>query len=146
MLPKSKAYLVDGGFSKSAASYLLIGLFLTGVIGIQILSGLLHRYIPSHVVDCDHNHDEEQSAGPEDMEEHHHEENGHAVGIPVVKFVVALEDEETPLLCQQTSFSPTKPSTSSEPPQGTGDRDSDTIYTTAPATRPSYMPWALART
>ena len=147
MLPKSKDYLIDGGFSQSAASYLLIGLFLAGVVGIQILSGLLHRYIPSHVVDCDHTHDEEQSAGPEEMEEHHHEENGHAVGIPVVKFISPPEDEETPLLSRQTSFSPPRPRTSSEPPQGTGDQEAETTFPTPPTIRrPSYMPRALSRT
>src|SRR5436190_986266 len=105
MLPKSKDYLIEGGFSPAAASYILTGLFMAGVIGIQILSGLLHRCMPSHVVDCDHNHDEEEAADPEEMEEHHHENSG-ASGMPVVKLIHALEDEETPTLSRQTSISP----------------------------------------
>jgi ZIP family zinc transporter len=149
MLPKSKDYLIDGGFSSAAASYLLICLFLAGVIGIQILSSLLHRYIPSHVVDCDHTHDEED-AQPEEMEEHHHHhhhENGHASGIPVVKLMTALEDEETPLLSRQTSFSPPKRRISPEPPYRTSDQESETSFTTAPASRrPSYIPQSLSRT
>ena len=147
MLPKSKDYLIVGGFSPSAASYLLIALFITGVVGIQILSGLLHRCIPSHVVDCDHTHDAEQDADLEEMEEHHHEENGHASGIPIIKLMGPPEDEETPLLSRQTSFSPPKQRTSSELPQGTGDQDSETTFATAPTIRrPSYMPRSLTRT
>jgi ZIP family zinc transporter len=149
MLPKSKDYLIDGGFSPAAASYLLICLFLAGVVGIQILSGLLHRFIPSHVVDCDHTHDEE-SAQYEEMEEHHdhHHENGHASGIPVVKLMTAPEDEETPLLARQTSFSPPKPKISSEPPYRTSDQESETSFTTAAPSqkKPSYMPRGLSRT
>lgn len=59
MLPESKNYLKKGGYSPRAASFLLIGLFLVGVFGIRILSQILHKFIPSHVVDCDHTHDEE---------------------------------------------------------------------------------------
>ena len=146
MLPKSKDYLIDGGFSPAAASYLLIGLFLTGVIGIQILSSLLHRYIPSHVVDCDHTHDEED-AQPEETEEQHHHENGHASGIPVIKLMAAPEDEETPLLSRQRSFSPPKPRILSEPPYRTSDQESETSFTTTPPGRKlSYIPRGLSRT
>lgn len=146
MLPKSKEYLIDGGFSPAAASYLLIGLFITGVMGIQLLSGLLHRCIPSHVVDCDHTHDEEHAAEVEEMDEHHHE-NGHVSGIPVVKIMSTPEDEETPLLARQTSISPPKQRTSSEGPYGPSDHASETSFTTTPASRrPSYMPRSLTRT
>ncbi|KAJ5888681.1 hypothetical protein N7495_008722 [Penicillium taxi] len=60
MLPKSQEYLTRGGFSPSVSAYILIGFFLGGVIVIRVTSGFLHRFIPSHVVDCDHSHD-----GPE---------------------------------------------------------------------------------
>jgi zinc transporter, ZIP family len=148
MLPKSKDYLIEGGFSKSAASYLLISLFIAGVIGIQILSGLLHRCMPSHVVDCDHTHDEEEGAEPAEMEEHHHDANGHASAIPVVKCVRAPDDEETPLLARQTSLTPPKQrTTTSESPRGTTDQDSERSFTTAPASRrSSYIPRGLTRT
>jgi ZIP family zinc transporter len=147
MLPKSKDYLIEGGFSPSAAAYLLIGLFIAGVVGIQILSGFLHRCIPSHVVDCNHTHEEEGGADREEMEEHYHEENGHTSTIPAVKVMNALEDEETPLLYRQTISSAPKPRTSSEPPYGASDQDSERSFTTAPASRrPSYMPRSLTRT
>lgn len=147
MLPKSKDYLIEAGLSPSAASYLLIGLFLAGVAGIQILSGVLHRYIPSHVVDCDHTHDEEEGADHAEMEEHHHEDNSHTSGVPVIKFTDATEDEDTPLLPQQTSNSPSKPRTSSEPPYGTSDQGSEASFTAAPPSgKPLYLPRGLTRT
>lgn len=45
-----------GGFSSQATSWILISCFVLGGIGIQTFSRILHRYIPSHVVDCDHAH------------------------------------------------------------------------------------------
>ncbi|KAJ5485670.1 hypothetical protein N7539_005658 [Penicillium diatomitis] len=61
MLPTSKEYLTRAGHSSSASAYILTGLFIGGVVVIRIASGFLHRFIPSHVVDCAHTHD-----GPED--------------------------------------------------------------------------------
>lgn len=61
MLPTSKDYLTRAGFSPSASAYILTALFIAGVIIIRVASGFLHRFIPSHVVDCAHTH-----KGPED--------------------------------------------------------------------------------
>lgn len=149
MLPKSKDYLVEAGFSPMAASYMLIGLFLAGVFGIQLLSSLLHRFMPSHVVDCDHTHDEEDDGEEQDeMEEHHDEhEHNYSNGIPAVNFKAPTDDEETPLLSRMTSISPPKQRTSSAPPQEASDRQSDHSFKTAPSSRrPSYMPRSLTRT
>ena len=60
MLPEAQDYLVKGGFSKAIAAWVTIGGFLGGAIGIQFLSRIMHHYIPSHIVDCDHTHDEDQ--------------------------------------------------------------------------------------
>ena len=60
MLPSAKKYLIKGGYSPSVAAYILIGCFMAGVVGIQVFSRLLHHYIPSHVVDCDHTHEEHE--------------------------------------------------------------------------------------
>ena len=63
MLPSSKDSLIKSGMSPAAAAATMIGCFLGGVVGIQALSNVLHRFIPSHVVDCDHAHkdgDEQQ--------------------------------------------------------------------------------------
>lgn len=35
--------------------------FVGGFVGIQVLSRLFHQFLPSHVVDCDHSHDEHAS-------------------------------------------------------------------------------------
>ncbi|PGH13088.1 hypothetical protein AJ80_06460 [Polytolypa hystricis UAMH7299] len=64
MLPTSKNYLTKAGFSASAASFILIGLFLSGVVIIQFLSTFIHRYIPSHIVNCEHTHEPERKAAP----------------------------------------------------------------------------------
>ncbi|EON64358.1 hypothetical protein W97_03589 [Coniosporium apollinis CBS 100218] len=72
MLPSSKSSLEKAGFSPKAAAWTLIGCFLAGVVGIQFLSRILHHYMPSHIVDCDHSHDEEEAS-----HEEHHGKNGH---------------------------------------------------------------------
>ncbi|KAI9807779.1 MAG: hypothetical protein M1825_005084 [Sarcosagium campestre] len=77
MLPSANSYLKKAGFAPQAAAYILIASFLGGVIGIQLLSRLMHHYIPSHVVDCDHSHVEpnkQQSVSPH---EHHHDHVHH---------------------------------------------------------------------
>ena len=63
MLPSAQKYLNKGGVSASAAAWITIGCFLGGVIGIQFISRILHHYIPSHIVDCDHTHDEGEIDG-----------------------------------------------------------------------------------
>jgi zinc transporter, ZIP family len=68
MLPSAKSSLIKGGFSPKAASWILIGLFLGGALGIQVVSRVLHHYIPSHVVDCDHTHEDDKEA-----QEHDHD-------------------------------------------------------------------------
>ena len=85
MLPEAKSYLVTGGLSSGPAAYATIGAFLGGVVGIQVISRIMHHYIPSHVVDCDHSHEEgtdsdEQTDDEQDIETHqnHKLTNGHA--------------------------------------------------------------------
>ena len=152
MLPTSKNYLVEGGYSPKAASYLLIGLFLFGVIAIQILSRVIHRYMPSHVVDCDHIHDEE--AGTGDMEEHHHQhhhehrENGDAThGFGQTKFHDEdASDEDTPLLARQRSGSLQRSGqrSNSQPEMSENLQDG---FSTAPSSRQaSFMPRTLTKT
>lgn len=91
MLPQSKTYLVDGGYSPRQASLLLIGLFLVGVVVIRVVSAIMHHFLPSHVVDCDHTHDDEETGmkHSRDMEEHGHE-----------------HDENTPLMSNESSDTP----------------------------------------
>jgi ZIP family zinc transporter len=71
MLPEAKSYLKKGGFSEQAAGFTMMGCFLGGFVGIQFISRIFHQLLPSHVVDCDHSHDDV------DAHEHAHT-NGHA--------------------------------------------------------------------
>ena len=56
MLPSAKKSLVRAAWSPKEASWILIGCFLGGVFGIQVLSKVMHLFMPSHVVDCEHTH------------------------------------------------------------------------------------------
>jgi ZIP family zinc transporter len=77
MLPSAKRSLQEGGYSPKEAAWILIACFMGGVIGIQIISRVLHQFVPSHVVDCEHNHEEE---GPQhDVEAHNHQDHHHDV-------------------------------------------------------------------
>ncbi|KAI4089220.1 MAG: hypothetical protein LQ344_005542 [Seirophora lacunosa] len=71
MLPSARSYMHQGGLSPQAAAYAVIGCFLGGVIGIQFVSRVLHHYIPSDVVDCDHSHDEPSDDCPDQQGSSH---------------------------------------------------------------------------
>lgn len=130
MLPSSKKNLILGGFSPRAAAFTLIGSFLAGVMGIQILSRLLHSYIPSHVVDCDHTHeadeDEESHAGHSHTNGHSHHHHSH-------------DSEDTPLLSRDDyDLKPDKGRRSQSITEETSQRP-DAPYLTVPNTRPSLQ-------
>ncbi|KAI2630771.1 ZIP zinc transporter-domain-containing protein [Hypoxylon sp. NC1633] len=148
MLPESKSYLKKGGFSDQAAGFILMASFVGGFVGIQILSRLFHQFLPSHVVDCDHSHDDHalddhshangfdrrQSSHARSISRHHslhahfdapkpHEgENGHA-------------SETTPLL-------PTDTSNETRPPR----RGTDAVYHADIAPVPMRGPRSRAAT
>lgn len=75
MLPSAKNSLQKGGHSPKSSAWILIICFLGGVIGIQILSRIMHQFMPSHVVDCDHSHDEETPKEDADFDKPHHHED-----------------------------------------------------------------------
>lgn len=111
MLPTSKQYLTRAGFSPSASAYILIGLFLAGVIVIRVISGFLHRFIPSHVVDCAHTHAPEQD--PERGEgqmgahsDHHSHVNGHTERTPLLRPAQTQSFKSTPAVLQRTEPAP----------------------------------------
>ena len=143
MLPQAKTYLIDAGYSPKGASYLLIALFLAGVVGIQVISRVIHRFIPTHIVDCDHNHDDEEAKEHEEMSEHPQNDE-HTDGLVVSKCrsePTPHDDEDTPLLARTDSVSPRKPSTVDRD----GDREHE-FYTAPSSRRPSMMPRVLTRT
>lgn len=76
MLPTSKKYFVDSGYSRQAAGVLMVAWLVAGFLGIQVVSRLVHRFMPSHVVDCDHNH--KDAHGFEHAHAHAHSPHRHA--------------------------------------------------------------------
>ena len=119
MLPTSKEYLTRAGFSPSASAYILIGLFLGGVVVIRILSSLIHRFIPSHVVDCAHSHGgaeidpergETQTGGGDHHDQHHnhhshkHKTNGNTERTPLLRPPNRSHSfKSTPAILQRTA-------------------------------------------
>jgi ZIP family zinc transporter len=76
MLPSSRKYLINGGMTPKVATFTLIGCFLAGALVISVLSQILHRYIPHSVVDCDHEHGDEEEGkmvGDEEEAQNSHE-------------------------------------------------------------------------
>lgn len=63
MLPEAKSYLKKGDIEEQPAGFILMGCFVGGFIGIQVISRLFHQFLPSHVVDCDHSHGEHALEG-----------------------------------------------------------------------------------
>ncbi|UKZ77392.1 hypothetical protein TrVFT333_005112 [Trichoderma virens FT-333] len=57
MLPESKEYFQQEGWSDQTAGFVMMGFFAAGFVGIQAVSRIVHQFMPSHVVDCDHSHD-----------------------------------------------------------------------------------------
>lgn len=113
MLPTSQDYLTRAGLSPSASVYALIGLFLGGVIAIRVVSAFIHRFIPSHVVDCAHTHDNpendlERGKGPvAGQEDHHHSHANYANGTtedtPLLRPSNAQSYKSTPAVLQQNA-------------------------------------------
>ncbi|KAH6964287.1 hypothetical protein HG530_003598 [Fusarium avenaceum] len=58
MLPESKEYFEQAKWSQQAAGLVMMACFVGGFIGIQGVSRLLHQFMPTHVVECDHTHEE----------------------------------------------------------------------------------------
>lgn len=70
MLPESEEYLRKDKYDSMDAGLIMMGCFVGGFLGIQVVSRLLHRVMPSHVVDCDHTHDD--AGEDEDHAKHDH--------------------------------------------------------------------------
>lgn len=106
MLPTSKEYLTRAGFSPSAAAYILIGLFLGGVVVIRVVSGFIHRFIPSHVVDCAHSHgapehDPERGEGQMEERDDHHNTDSATEQTPLLRPPAPTAFKSTPAVLQR---------------------------------------------
>lgn len=148
MLPTAKQNLISGGYSPRLASYALIGLFLAGVVGIQLLSRVMHHFMPSHIVDCDHSHDDDVGKSVDEMEEQEHNHvhsHSHSHGGPffkVTRLDDATADEERPLLASHHTHDGVR-SVSTPGPVA----DSHDSLVTAPSSRrQSVMPHGFTRT
>jgi zinc transporter, ZIP family len=150
MLPSAKNYLRSGGFAPQPASYLLIGLFLGGVFGIQFISRALHHFIPTHIVDCDHTHDEDEVEDCAQSEDQAHEQQPLPAldqPPPNLKLTRYMNDEETPLLSRDTSVSPPKRRHLSGPDDTDARQLSVNGFVTAPSSRrQTLVPRSLTRT
>lgn len=84
MLPEAKSYLKEAGYTDQIAGGILMVCFVGGFLGIQIISRLLHQFMPSHVVDCDHSHDEteQRSRSLSRKASSHHHHNHHHLQSP----------------------------------------------------------------
>lgn len=119
MLPTSKQYLTRAGFSPSVSAYILIGLFIAGVAGIQIVSGFAHKYIPSHVVDCAHTHGQSENdpEGGEPQVEDDLEQNDNpkhtgderTERTPLLRHADHLSFQSTPVLGQRSQYTEPTP-------------------------------------
>ncbi|TLD31438.1 hypothetical protein PspLS_01990 [Pyricularia sp. CBS 133598] len=56
MLPEAKKEFLLSDYGEMPAGLLMMTFFVVGFMGIQVISRLMHRLMPSHVVDCDHTH------------------------------------------------------------------------------------------
>ena len=77
MLPSAKSSLIKGGFSSKEASWILIACFAAGVIGIQIISRVMHHFVPHNVVDCEHQHEDEEAHKESGGRVHDESEHSH---------------------------------------------------------------------
>jgi len=91
----------------------MMGCFVSGFIGIQVISRVLHQYMPSHVVDCDHTH-KEQIEDPRHETRHRQSRtrsrrqsvrtlsSRSTIRYPHMAEVSGLATESTPLLSAET--------------------------------------------
>ncbi|KAL9106841.1 MAG: hypothetical protein Q9227_008174 [Pyrenula ochraceoflavens] len=145
MLPTAKQYLISGGYSPKAASFALIGLFLGGALGIQILSRAMHHFIPSHIVDCDHTHEEDLESGDRGLDNHYHEGQNHTRNgfLKGSGHRDGKNDERRPLLSTTSSHEALRSISEPADPDNTISENRTAI---PPSRRPSLFPIGLTRT
>lgn len=135
MLPSASGSLEAGGLSPRPAAFAVIGCFLGGVVGIQLISRLLHRYIPSHVVDCDDTHNKrEQDIGDGRPHNHRRPEISQAHSCD------SASSEDTPLLSRaDIDFKPRLSQRSMSAYQEVDGKPSAAYFTPQPGQKPSLQ-------
>lgn len=66
ILPEASVYFSKGGKTPEKAKLLSIGWFMLGVISLSIVSEVLHRYLPSSIVHCEHSDGTQHEHGCDD--------------------------------------------------------------------------------
>lgn len=135
MLPSASGSLEAGGLSPRPAAFAVIGCFLGGVVGIQLISRLLHRYIPSHVVNCDDTHNKsEEDIGDGRPHDHRRPEIGQAHTSD------SASSEDTPLLSRaDLDFKPRLSQRSMSAYQEVDGKPSTAYFTPQPGQKPSLQ-------
>ncbi|KAI9902542.1 hypothetical protein N3K66_001894 [Trichothecium roseum] len=75
MLPESRGYLKKHGLANREAGLIMMACFIGGFFGIQAISRLLHQFMPTHVVDCDHTHDDNVASDEHSVHSHSHRQS-----------------------------------------------------------------------
>jgi len=127
MLPSASRYLVEARIPRLKAGAILMGSFVAGFAGIQIVSRLMHRFMPSHVVDCDHTHDGDTHNHRPSCDPGRHlsltRRASHPDNVPTIRRVTIAEEpaESTPLLLAASEPPPAVTNGHLEPPSGSDD-------------------------
>lgn len=96
LLPEAQGSLAKGGYGPRPAAWILIACFLAGVWGIQLLSRVMHLFMHTEVVDCDHSHDEDGEHHKSRHASHSHENGfGGLERTPLLSRPTDLEDPPT---------------------------------------------------
>lgn len=134
MLPSASSSLEAGGLSPGPAAFAVIGCFLGGVAGIQLISRLLHRYVPSHVVDCDNTHNERGQDGDGRPHKHRRPKIGQAHRSD------SASSEDTPLLSRKDlDFKPRLSQRSMSAYQEVDGKPSAAYFARPPSQKPSLQ-------
>lgn len=93
MLPKAHEFLLEGGLPPNRAAYALIGTFLAGVGGLQLVSELLHLFLPSSIVNCDeHAGIKDEESGAHSHSHTHARPNHTHAAVPKRSYEDAIEN------------------------------------------------------
>lgn len=97
MLPSAKRYLAKGEWDTQTAGFVMMGCFIAGFFGIQVVSRLLHQCMPSHVVDCDHTH---HDLADEEVGHHGHHRHSRSRQRSLRRMSAGTSDDHRPYMTE----------------------------------------------